>query len=120
LVFFIPLGLVGAGSVFAFAALPQQMGGLVSLVTVLLMVLIDRLAPGSINSRLRGAGGIVYFVCSGILYVGSLVLAVTVARDDLLWLAALLAVLVFASLIAGAWIPDGRPADAISDERSAH
>jgi hypothetical protein len=118
--YFLPLALVAAGAVFAFAALPLTMGGVVSFVAVALSILIARLASRSFDPRPRGAGSIAYFVLAGVVFVGSLVLVATVARGEALWLAGVLAGLVFVVFLIGIRMPIGRPSrEAFSDERGA-
>jgi hypothetical protein len=118
--YFLPLALVAAAAVFAFAALPLTMGGVVSFVAVAVSILIARFARRSFDPRLGGAGAIAYSVLAGVVFAGSLVLVATVARDDALWLAGVLAGLVFVVFLIGIWMPIGRPThEAVSGERGA-
>ncbi|MCU1418355.1 MAG: hypothetical protein JWP32_2529 [Schumannella sp.] len=55
---------------------------------------------------------------AGAVFVGSLVLVATVARNEALWLAGVLAGIVFAVFFIGIWMPIGHPAyEAASGER---
>ena len=112
--YFLPLASVAGASVFAFAALPQQMGGLISLPTVLLLILIDRSTRRTIDARPRGTKAILYFVLTAIVYVGSLIVAVAIARDEPLWVAGSLAVVVFVVVALGAWVPNRRRAHQVN------
>lgn len=104
--YFVPLASVAGASTFAFAALPQQMGGLVSLLTVSLLIVIDQSTRRSIETRPRGTRAVLHLVLTGLVYVGSLILAVTLARGEALWVAGLLAVVVFLAVGLGAWVPN--------------
>jgi FtsH-binding integral membrane protein len=117
--YFLPLGLLSAAAVFAFAMLPPQMGGVVSLVTIVSSMVIERRTRRYFDPRPRGAIAIAYFVFSGVVFVGSLVLVATVARGDALWLAGLLAGVVFVVVSAAIWMPIARPVahEAVSGER---
>jgi len=101
------VALVAAATVIAVSLLPLQLSGLVALVTVVAIALIERTARKSFNTRpRRGLGAVLYFVFGVLVFVGSLVLAATVAQSaDSRWLGWALGVVVFLALAAGALAP---------------
>ncbi|MFC9560776.1 hypothetical protein [Agromyces sp. NPDC056965] len=108
------IGSVAGAAVIGFAMLPPEIVGVVSFVGVLLVVAIDliarRLTPASLRPRLRG-GAIPYLVVLVVVTAGSLIGAATVVHgDDMMWLAWVLAGVVFLVALLGAWALHGRPA----------
>ena|ERR1700712_1003998 len=98
---------VAAAAVFAVSTLPLQLSGLVAFITVVAIGLIERIARRSFNTRpRRGLGSTLYFVVGALVFVGSLVLAATVAqRTDSDWWGWALGAIVFVTIAAGAWVP---------------
>jgi hypothetical protein len=118
--YFLPLGMLAALALFLFAALPQNMGGLVGFVTVVFAIGVDRFTRGSVDTRPRGIAATGYLAFSVVVFLGSLFLVITVARGDSLWAAVFLAGLNLVVLVGGAWIPNGRPVHQdSSDEQDA-
>jgi hypothetical protein len=104
------VGAVAGATIIVFAVLPLRLGGVAGFVTVVVLALVDRVARRRFDPKPRGWGAVAYFVFGGLIYAGSLGLAVTVAHDtDALWVAWLLAGLVFAVFVSAAWVPNGHP-----------
>lgn len=104
--YFLPLGLLAGASIVGFAALPLQMGGFVSLTMVLAGSVLDRSVRGR-GLVPRGPAARWHTAISGAVYVGALVLAATVGRGELIWLAGTAAIGVFLVFVAGSWIDCG-------------
>ncbi|WP_374009461.1 hypothetical protein [Leifsonia sp. LS-T14] len=98
--------LAGA-SIVAFAVLPSYLAGAVGSAAVIAVVLIERIAYRSVDTRPRGIVAVLYFVGAALLYVGSLLLAVTVAKEPgALWVALGSAGVVFVVFVGAAWVPN--------------
>jgi hypothetical protein len=108
--YFLPLGLLAGISVLGFAVLPLQMGGLVSFIVVLAGIVLDRSVRGQ-GVVPRGPSARWHTVVSGVVYIGALVLAATVGRGELIWVAGIAAIGVLLVLLAGSWVSvrDQRP-----------
>ena len=98
---------IAALSVFAFGLLPLQMSGLVSFVTVVLLVLTSRLGVASLNIRPNGSAAVGHLISLGVVYIGSLILVATVLHNAV-WANVVLACVVHVTVLAGAWIPGTR------------
>ncbi|MDN4612930.1 hypothetical protein P5G50_00580 [Leifsonia sp. F6_8S_P_1B] len=105
--FHLLLAAFAAGAIVAFASVPLRMSGLVSFLTVIVAITVDRSTRFIGGTRPRGRRATTYSVLAGLLFVVSLGLAVAAAHfGEAPWVAWMLAVVVFVVALAGAWVPD--------------
>lgn len=103
--YYLPLGVVWGCSVVAVAALPLSQFALVSFCLAVATVVGSRLAKGH-GMLPRGRVANWHGAIAGVVYVGALALAATLARGELIWLSWITAVIVCAACAAGALIVD--------------
>ncbi|MDN4613262.1 hypothetical protein P5G50_02250 [Leifsonia sp. F6_8S_P_1B] len=101
------LALLAGGSVFAFAILPVQMGGLVSAAAALVAIAIDRAVRNKVDTRPRGLAAVAYLAVGALVLVISLALVLTVARGSSVWFGVVLAVIVAMVFFVAIWVPSG-------------
>ena len=114
--YFLTLGVLCGAVIIVMAVLPQTITGFALAAALVLFALINRISRRFSSSRIRphfrGARGITYLVIVGAVFVAALVLDwAIVRRGDALWLAWIMAVVVFAVVAIGTWIAEGHPAD---------
>jgi len=103
--YYLSLGVIAGGSVLASATVPLRMAGLVSLITVVAAVSIERAARRRFDTRPRGRGAVAYAALGSVFFVCALALAVASAHVwGAPWVAWILAVVVFAVFAAAAWV----------------
>lgn len=115
--YFIANGFIAGAAVVAFGLVPQAIAVVPVAIAVVAILVVDRVARRS--SRLpftppvRG-GAIGYLIVLGVVVVGAIVLLLTVGRNDGNgWLPWLLGVVVLVAIVAGAWVPERRPAQEV-------
>jgi hypothetical protein len=110
--YFSAVGLVAAAAIIASAFLPQAIAGAALAVAALVVGFIDFVArrvgaaPGAAKLR---AAAMVYYVVLGLVLIGSLIVVWVVIRNsDAMWLAWVLAGVVFVVTFSGTWAVGGR------------
>ena len=103
--YYLPVATVAAAAVVSFAALPSYLGGVVGFISVSTMSLIHRVSLKPVDTTPRRLRVTLYSALSAVVLAGSLVLAVTVARNlGALWVAWVMASLVFVVFSGTAWV----------------
>lgn len=112
--YYLVVAAIAGASIVAFAVMPTYLAGVVGLVAILTTALVDRIAHRSVDTRPEGAIAVCYFIFGALVYLTSLLLTATVAKNpDASWLAWSLGGLVFLVISIAAWVPNRhqRPAE---------